>query len=586
MRVLFHWLVTLLALAAATTAAAQAPLVYATIEPKTIVMGESAQLTITNLGSGMEAFRLPTVPGLRFEVVGSHRQMELTNGTTLTSTATLVRVTPQLPGTYTIPPVAPHAASLVLQVNSDHGPITPKNPGGSIYQIRPPALQNNPADSGFLLTQDGAAFVKMTLPKRPIYVGESLPVDIEVGVRSGFVTSVNGLPTLNAAEFTLNNLSHHPERKEILIEGNPFVMLTWHSILAAVKPGNFSLAVTAPLTVKVSLRAKPEAALENRLGDPFLQNLFGPSVTREVNVTSPAAGVSVLALPSEGRPADFGGAVGEFKLAADLAPAQGAAGDPLTLRLHVSGAGNFDRVSSSGLASAEPWKTYPIKSTFTAADEVGYKGEKVFEQPVVAMRAGEQAIPALHFSYFDPQSRRYETVTSAPVTASIRAGAGRLAQATASILSDRLRPDRAAGADSSGSLLPLYMEPLVLGSALALSLALTGGVLICRRRGATVPVAAGAVAARLERACEAGDTVLFVVTAQDALRQHFATLWKLPAAQITAATVVQHLGSDGESIRRLFLIADEIRYAGAASRPVDFARWIEIVRHALRLRST
>jgi hypothetical protein len=44
-------------------AGADAPLLYATIEPSTIAMGESAQLTITDLAAVEEAINLPVVSG-------------------------------------------------------------------------------------------------------------------------------------------------------------------------------------------------------------------------------------------------------------------------------------------------------------------------------------------------------------------------------------------------------------------------------------------------------------------------------------------------------------------------------------------
>ena len=63
----------------------------------------------------------------------------------------------------------------------------------------------------------------------------------------GIVTSVNGLPTLKGSDFTFNNLSKQPERREEDIEGGDFVVLTWHSALAAVKPGDFSLSAETPV---------------------------------------------------------------------------------------------------------------------------------------------------------------------------------------------------------------------------------------------------------------------------------------------------------------------------------------------------
>ena len=198
----------------------------------------------------------------------------------------------------------------------------------------------------------------------------------------GSSASLNGLPTLAGSDdFTLNNLSRQPERNEQTIDGKPFTLLTWHSVLAAVKPGTFSLAVESPLTVRIRTGPKLEAMLEDQLGDPFMQHFFGATIQKDIKVASPPVELTVSTLPAEGRPPDFSGAVGTFKIASDLSSTAAAAGDPLTLRLHVTGSGNFDRVDSTMLEHVEQWKTYPPKSTFKSSDALGYKGEKTFEQP-------------------------------------------------------------------------------------------------------------------------------------------------------------------------------------------------------------
>ena len=95
---------------------------------------------------------------------------------------------------------------------------------GAASMPAPPPVVPAALPKGVQLQAGGAAFVHLAIPTRAIYVGESVPVEIEVGVRPGIVTSVNGLPTLNGSDFTLNNLSKQPERREQVIEGSTFVV--------------------------------------------------------------------------------------------------------------------------------------------------------------------------------------------------------------------------------------------------------------------------------------------------------------------------------------------------------------------------
>jgi hypothetical protein len=595
---------------AMTPSFAAGPLVNATIEPAQITVGESAQLTITTLGTGVEPLSLPVVPGLEFRVVDRLRRNEIIHGATLTTTTTVVRVTPQVAGTFTIPGITQTSQPLVLSVSPNTGiGALAKSPAGIGASARPPVLTGATSANGIRMSPDGSAFVRLSVPKRDVYVGESVPITIDVGMREGFVSSVNGLPTLAGNDdFTLNNLSRQPERNERNINGNRFTLLTWHSVLAAVKPGTFSLTVESPLTVRIRTGSRQEAMLEDQLGDPFMQHFFGATVQKDIKVASPPVELTVSTLPGEGRPPDFGGAVGTFKIASDLSSTAAAAGDPLTLRLHVSGSGNFDRVDSTMLEHIEQWKTYPPKSTFKAADALGYKGEKTFEQPLIASKPGAQTLPGVAFSYFDPTTRRYETARSAPLSVTISPAlsdstlsAAQIAAGSARTLANQppsgLRPDHLATDTLANSLVnslvnspvnslvPLYLQTRFLVIPSLLTLAFAGGWLRLRRRAAggssrSQSSAANRVLVQLDEAARSGDTAQFFHSARSALQM--AARWQAAAGQITTAEAARP-GSEGESedIRQLLALADEANYSGREPTTIDFARWTQVVRRRM-----
>jgi hypothetical protein len=597
------WLLaTLIACSVAAPALAVAPLVKATIEPQQIAMGESAELTITSTGSGMEPVTLPEVSGLEFRVIGQSRRLEFVNGASLATTSIVVRVTPQTAGIFTIPGITPKSQPLVLRVNPDNGTGNSSS-SGNARSLRPPA---GSSANGIRMTADGSAFIKLDLPKRDIYVGESIPVDIEVGMRAGFVTSLNGLPTLTGGEFTLNNLSHQPERVEKLIDGKPFTLLTWHSVLAAVKPGKFSLSVESPLTVRIRTRPQRDSMLDDLLGDPFMQNFFGATVPKDITVASPPSDLTVLPLPTEGRPPNYSGAVGSFKIASDISSTTAAAGDPLTLRMHVTGSGNFDRVDSAMLDRVDQWKTYPPKSSFKPSDTVGFKGEKTFEQPLIASQAGAQTLPGLAFSYFDPSSRRYETARSAPLSVKISPSladsslsappgpATATSPQTPGSPSNRgLRPDHLAANARSGSssLVPLYLRPRFLAIPSLLALGFAGAFFSLRRasdpadrrrvRERGLSKASSRVLKELEAAAHAGDAALFFSRARTELLRTLAARWPVAPDRMTPAELDTKLGAESEEIRELFALADEANYSGHVLTTTDFERWMQIMRHRL-----
>src|ERR1700722_15009118 len=170
----------------AATAFADDPLVYATIQPAQILLGESAQFTITNLGDGTNPITMPVVAGLKFEIIARTREVQLINGTTLPSTSVVMRVTPQIAGIFTIPAVTPKAQPLVLQVNAAASGTSIPRPTGPGAPPPPPILSGGSIPKGVRLTEDGSAYVRLSVPKRGLYVGGGGPGEIEVGGGGGW----------------------------------------------------------------------------------------------------------------------------------------------------------------------------------------------------------------------------------------------------------------------------------------------------------------------------------------------------------------------------------------------------------------
>jgi hypothetical protein len=404
------------------------------------------------------------------------------------------------------------------------------------------------------------------------------------------VTSVHGLPSLSGSEFTLNNLSQEPQHELRKIDGKPFEVLIWHSVIAAVKPGGYSLSVETPLTVKIRTQSQQESALDDLLGDPFFQNKFGAMVKRDITVMSPATDLKVLALPTAGRPADFSGAVGDFKVASELSTSRAAAGEPLSIRMHITGSGNFDRVDTSMFKHVDQWKTYPPTSTFKKTDAVGYQGEKLFEQPIIAAQPGAQTLPALTFSYFNPVARRYETAKAPSLDVTISAALANSAPLTPgagpgslSMKTPLLRPNHAERLERAQYLTPVYLRPNFLALSSTLALALSAAVVFLGRpRGAGVTRAMKRQLSELEAAGRSGDATRFLALAQSALRSSLATRWEVDADSITMNTLREKLGDSECDVQQLFSMADEARYSGESLPSPDFSHWNRVVRRVAK----
>jgi len=576
------------------------------IEPATIGLGEAARLTIAASGSDASSITPPMVAGLEFVAVAQSQRIESINGTTRSTTSITYQVNPQRAGVFTIPGDAVGASPLVLTVNNANGSAgAPSTPAAGVL---PNATLSTQSGGPTQVAANGSAFVRLRLSKHDLYVGETIPVDIQVGTRDGMVASLNGQPTLNGDAFTLDRLADKPQRTAEVIDGNRFTVFTWHSALAAVKPGHLSLTMETPLTVRIRSAARPDRGLfgdqdfDDLFNDPAVQSLFGASTEKEVTVASSPASFTVQALPTEGRPATFSGAVGNFTLSSGVSEDTVAVGDPLTVHLHVAGSGNFDRVSSPMLHDVEHWKTYAPTATFKANDPIGYRGEKTFDQPVIATQSGAQTLPALAFSWFDPTTRHYVEAHTSPLRVAVapaNASGSSAARASPSqagqprvVAVDSgdntgLKPDHVATGLTVSSLLPHYFDvPYVVApSVLALAF-LSAGFWVRRRER----LADGLGAARereaalrtepllteMDQAAAGGNAVLFFTSARQAVQRVLARRWQVPPANVTIDQAKKRLGPQTD-VAELFELADEATYAKLKPSAIDFKRWKRVV---------
>lgn len=325
------------------------------------------------------------------------------------------------------------------------------------------------------------------------------------------------------------------------------------------------------------------------MGWPFSKSMSRSSAPKDMTIASPSSELKVLPLPAAGRPKDFSGAVGDFEVSSDVSPNRVAAGDPLTLHLRVSGIGNFDRVDSGMLDHLEHWKTYPPKSSFKASDAAQTHGEKVFEQPLIAETPGEQTIPALEFSYFNPRTQRYERAHTQPIKVMVAASLADSAlgvpaglQGANGAFSRGLRPDHPRSRDSVSELRPLYFRSsfLTVPAVLALILAASWIAVRPQPQRATSKAARRALA-RLEAAARSDDSSSFFAFAHSTLLQTFADRWGLSPDQITSTELRARLGAAAEDVERLFALADEVQYSHQAPGGRDFQRWLGLVRGQL-----
>jgi hypothetical protein len=119
--------------------------------------------------------------------------------------------------------------------------------------------------------------------------------------------------------------------------------------------------------------------------------------------------VNVLPLPKDGRPHDFYGAVGKFKIEASINKTQIETNEPIALVFTVTGEGNMKSVTKLDIAMDQGIRKYDTVVSQDSPDR------KVFTTLISALTPGEKIIPAVRLSFFNPNTRKYETVLTQPI---------------------------------------------------------------------------------------------------------------------------------------------------------------------------
>lgn len=154
----------------------------------------------------------------------------------------------------------------------------------------------------------------------------------------------------------------------------------------------------------------------------FQRDIFGTVRTdrvKRLRETPSLPSLTIMPVPDEGRPPDYNGAVGRYRITATARPINVPVGDPITLSLTIRGNGNLESLSAPRLDRVEALTAdFEIPPESLAGSVIG--AEKVFTQTVRAKRADVTQIPAIPFSFFDPESGQFSTARSAPIPIKVR----------------------------------------------------------------------------------------------------------------------------------------------------------------------
>lgn len=208
---------------------------------------------------------------------------------------------------------------------------------------------------------------------------------------------------------------------------------------------------------------------------PLSTSFFSREETHTLVAESLA--VVVRAPPIDGRPGDYGGAVGDVTIAEHLDSDGARVGDPMLLTLSVAGRGNVKLFPRPMIAV--PWGTLVPGQVRVRIDTTTeqVRGTKEFDWLITPRDSGNLTVPSVRYPYFDPYRERYEVALTPPSAVHVAPGALALGDTGRTDLAPPL-PLRTA---YRGALnIPFYETPLYL--ALAAAAPIPALALAARRR--------------------------------------------------------------------------------------------------------
>ena len=445
-------------------------------------------------------------------------------------------------------------------------------------------------------------------------MNELIPITVKLYVNQMNVSDIQ-LPAFSQEGFSKIEFKEPKQYKET-VGGLTYDVLEFRTNLYATKPGDYKVG---PARIKCNIVVKKRITGAMRddmfgndqaLRDSFFDDFLARYEKRPIELKSDEVHLIVSQLPSEGRPKDFSGAVGDYQFIFEASPAKVKTGDPVTVRMTINGTGNFNTVLSPKLEAIDDFKAYePEVKT--------QENSKTFTQVLIPQTEKITQIPKASFSYFDPAAKEYKTITQGPIALQVEKSKEELPSKVVGPAAAATRPEEKTLANDivyikevPGKWIPrenqIYKKAVFWLLLIVPFLALITIYIVVGRmnrvkydavyasRLAAFKVARSGMKT-LKRKTRSGDSRVFYEALFKTMQDYLGNRLHLPPAGLTFDIVNQRLSSKDvdaaiiTKIRNLFTVCDEARFAflkfDADKMLDDYKELEDVIRYLERRRT-
>jgi hypothetical protein len=263
--------------------------------------------------------------------------------------------------------------------------------------------------------------MRATVSKNKVYQGEQLLVTYKVYTRLNIVdNALSKAPSFNGFwSEEVPNPTRQSELHSEVLDGIQYqVAEIKRTILIPQRSGTLTID---PLEMEVVTRVKSKSRNNN-----FFDQFFGGGYQDlKLSIASKQLKVEVIPLPEKGKPEQFNGAVGQLNIEASIKNNELKTDEGCNLTYTITGKGNLKLLEAFKLKLPADIETYDPKITDKINVSVdGVKGSRTFDYLLIPRYAGNYTVPALPFSYFDPQKGQYVTLPGPDFLLKVAKGAG------------------------------------------------------------------------------------------------------------------------------------------------------------------
>ncbi len=377
----------------------------ASVNTKTATLGSSIQLTLTFRGGHPDnPPEIPSIDGVEVRYLGPSTSVTIINGQYSSTVAHMYALLPGKTGKFKIPAITVNVAGKTLSSNPIDIEVVDQ-PAQAVPGTSNPNINQNNDASQIATSIKDKIFLIVEPAKKEVYFNEKVPVNVKLFV-NGLGLELFQYPTIEHNGFIVDNFAGQPRKYQQNVGGINYTVFEFNTFVYPTQTGEVSLG-PAQIVFNLIFQNRNSSPFSDQFGEDVFDGFFNSVQKREVTVSSADFPLKVLPLPETGKPQDFSGAVGKFSFEATASPSEVNTGDPVTVKMKITGDGNLASVKMPVIKENTDYKLYDPQ----VKEE---NGTKTAEQVFIPKSDKVTAVPQLSFSYFDPETKNYQTIARGP----------------------------------------------------------------------------------------------------------------------------------------------------------------------------